>query len=482
MKLNELLPGVLCPALEVGGLCDQSQAVRPGDVFFALAGTRCHGLEFIYDAQARGAIAVVYDLESEVNVPLNIPAIAVPQLKERLGEIAARFYGHPSRDIEVIGVTGTNGKTSCSLFLAQILKGGVLGTLGWGRPGVLQPSLHTTAPAIETQRRLNELRGQGIKVVVMEVSSHALEQGRVNGIDFRLALWTNLSRDHLDYHCTMEAYLEAKQKLFAWPTLEAAVLNLDDPAWPHFYQVVAPGVTVVGYGTKAHESLLFPRVTAAEVHYGAAGMRFEALWGQERAPVEVPLLGEFNLANVLAVLAVLLARGWQLVEAAEHLRTIQPVPGRMECFRAEGWPLVVVDYAHTPAGLESALNAVRRHVHGKVWVVFGCGGERDRGKRPLMGKIAEQLADYVILTDDNPRSEPGDRIIADIRAGMVSLPRIIRDRAEAIATAVTSASPEDVVLIAGKGHEDYQEIEGVRKPFSDRALVAELLNEAAICV
>lgn len=481
-RLAELLPWVSCPPLEVGGLCDDSTVVRPGDVFLALGGTRRHGAEFVWEAQARGAVAVVYD-PAEVGLAggLAIPAVAVPRLRERLGEIAAHFYDHPSREMEIIGVTGTNGKTSCSLFLAQALEGGVIGTLGWGLLPALQPTAHTTAPALETQRRLAALRAQGTGTVAMEVSSHALDQARVHRVDFALAVWTNLSRDHLDYHGSMEAYLKAKLRLFAWPTLKAAVLNLDDPLWPHFHQATAAGVTVVGYGKGRREAVPFPYVAAAEVRYCIDGIRFDAVWGKKRIAVRVPLFGECNLANALAVLATLLVRGEELGEAVKRLGALNPVPGRMECFRLPERPLVVVDYAHTPAALELALGSLRRHSRGRLWVVFGCGGERDRGKRPLMGGIAERLADRVILTDDNPRGEPGEQIIADICAGMKSTPLIIRDRREAIAAALAAAKAEDVVLVAGKGHEDYQEIQGVRRPFSDRVVVAELLQEVKVC-
>ncbi len=479
LRLSDLLPWVSCPPLKVSGLCDESRAVCPGDVFLALAGSRCHGVEFALEAQAKGACAIVYDPKGARLPPgLTIPAIALPRLQERVGEIAARFYGYPSREMEIIGITGTNGKTSCSLFLAQALAGGVIGTLGWGRPPVLQPTAHTTAPAMETQRRLAALRVQGVKTVAMEVSSHALDQGRVNGVDFSVAVWTNLSRDHLDYHRTAEAYLDAKRKLFRWPNLKAAVLNLDDPAWPLFYQAIAPTVAVIGY-TMGDKSAPFPYLTAANASYSLAGIEFEAVWERERFPVRVPLLGEFNLANLLAVLAALLARGMRLSEAVQQVVSLQPVPGRMECFRTPGRPLAVVDYAHTPAALELALKSLRRCCQGKLWVVFGCGGERDRGKRPLMGGIAERLADRVILTDDNPRREPGDRIIADICAGMKGPPLIIRDRHQAIAAALTAAGAQDIVLVAGKGHEDYQEIEGRRLPFCDRTVVKEVLQEVS---
>ncbi len=481
-RLDSLLPGVACPSLEVLGLCDVSHAVRPGEAFIALSGTRRHGAEFVREAETRGAVAIVYDpAETALPSKLSIPAVAVPKLRERLGEIAARFYGFPAREMEVIGITGTNGKTSCSLFLAQALGGGVMGTLGWGRLEALCPTSHTTAPALETQKRLATLKRLGIKVVAMEVSSHALDQGRVIGVEFSLALWTNLSRDHLDYHGSLEAYLQAKRRLFSWPSLKAAVLNLDDPAWPSFLKEVAPGVKVVGFSARELNSSPVPYVAASQVRYHDRGIEFTALWGKQQAEVKIPLLGEANLANVQAVLACMLARGEELKAAAKALINLKPVPGRMECFRAEGRPLVVVDYAHTPAALELALSSLRRFCRGRLWVVFGCGGERDRGKRPLMGKIAERFADRVILTDDNPRGESPESILADIRAGMGSCPQVIRERGKAIATAIESAALEDMVLVAGKGHEDYQEIQGERLPFSDRALVAELMQEGKVC-
>ncbi|XSG84527.1 MAG: UDP-N-acetylmuramoyl-L-alanyl-D-glutamate--2,6-diaminopimelate ligase [Methylohalobius sp. ZOD2] len=481
--LQELIPDVPCPpGLRVSGLSDSGSSVRRGEAYLAPAGVRRHGIEFALEAQDRGAVAVVFEPEG-ARLPdgLTIPALAVPRLTERLGEIAARFYGHPSRAMEVIGITGTNGKTSCSFFLAQALGGAVLGTLGWGSPAALQATRHTTAPALENQKRLAALRARGIRSVAMEVSSHALDQGRVNGIDFDLALWTNLSRDHLDYHGTPDAYADAKIKLLSRPKLKAAILNLDDPAWPAFHRGVGPGVRIYGFSAFPGKDTPFPRLVADAVCYRAAGMEFQVTWKNERMPVQVPLLGEFNLANVLAVLMVLLARGVVLAEAVRLLANLEPVPGRMECFRSPARPLAVVDYAHTPAALELALRSLRRHCRGRLWVVFGCGGQRDRGKRPQMGRVAEGLADRVILSDDNPRAEDGDRIVAEIMAGMTTHPRVVRDRGEAIATAIASADVDDIVLVAGKGHESWQEIGGERRAFCDRTVVAELLGEAPVC-
>ncbi len=481
MRLADLLPDVPRYDIEIGGLADRAGEVQPGDAFLALAGSRRHGLTFAPEAERRGAAVVLYE-PGAVEVPaLTIPTVAVRGLGERVAELAARFYGHPSRELEVIGITGTNGKTSCSFYLAQALGGAVVGTLGWGRWPDLKPTDHTTAPAVATQRRLAALRDAGIATVAMEVSSHALDQGRVDQVAFDIALWTNLTRDHLDYHRTLAAYRDAKRKLFAFPGLEIAVINLDDPVWIDFYR--GTGAQVWGYAWHNREPAPFPVLRAEAVRFLPDGIQFTACLGRERAPVRVALLGEGNLANVLAVLTVLRARGLDLAEAARRLARLRAVPGRMECFSASGSPRVVVDYAHTPAALEMALRSLRRHCRGKLWLVFGCGGERDRGKRPQMGRIAERWADRVIVTDDNPRGEDGDAIVREIAAGMCRPPRVLRDRATAIATAFRSAAAEDVVLVAGKGHETWQEVQGRRRPFSDRDVIANLMElEITSCV
>lgn len=479
MRLRDWLPDVAGPDVEITGLAEHAAEVRPGDAFIALPGRQCHGLDFAAEAAANGAVVVLHASGDSVP-PLSVPAVAVAGLGPRLGALAARFYGHPSREMEIIGITGTNGKTSCSFYLAQILGGAVMGTLGWGRPGSLHPSAHTTAPAIATQRRLAALRDAGVTTVAMEVSSHALDQGRVAEVAFDAAVWTNLSRDHLDYHGDLQRYAAAKRRLLAWPGLEAAVVNLDDPVWPAMREACRG--KVVGYAWRTRPAADFPVVQARQVRFAAAGIEFEAVFQGDSQPVRVGLLGEGNLENALATLALLLARGWTLPRAAEALGELAPVPGRMECFRAPGRPLVVVDYAHTPAALEMALTSLRRHCHGRLWVVFGCGGDRDRGKRPLMGRIAERLADAVILTDDNPRTEDGAAIAAAIAAGMARPPRIVRDRGEAIDRALAEAGEGDVVLVAGKGHETWQEVGERRLPFSDREWIQNRLAEEATCV
>ena len=480
MRLRDLLPG--CDlGTEISGLADNSTEVRRGDLFFALEGSRSHGLAFSRQAEAGGAAAIVFDpREGGAPQDLTIPCVAVPGLSSKVGEIASSFYGHPSRDLEIIGITGTNGKTSCSFFLAQALGGAVIGTLGWGVWPELEPTRHTTAPAIETQRRLQALRKRGIKTVAMEVSSHALDQGRVNGVAFDFALWTNLSRDHLDYHGSLDAYARAKRRLMDWPGLKAAVVNLDDSRCREFTSDLKKPLW--GFGWQPSGPVAFPQLLARQVRFLQDRIKFEAWLGGMREKVRLPLVGTGNLANVLAVMAVLIARGASLSEAAARVAKLHPVPGRMERFQWQRRPLVVVDYAHTPAALASALESLRRHTRGRLWLVFGCGGDRDRGKRPQMGAVAETLADRVILTNDNPRHEDPEQIFRDIEDGMQRKPQVIHDRARAIETAVRSAQSDDIVLVAGKGHEEYQEVAGEYKAFSDRRLVASLLQEEVPCV
>lgn len=483
--LKDLLQGLAeChEELPVTGLTDDSRAVAPGSLFAALVGGQHDGMRFAREAQIKGAAAIVYDPQQGSRPEgLSIPAVPVPGLREKLGIIADRFYGQPSQHLEIVGITGTNGKTSCSFFLAQTIgSSAVMGTLGWGRLGDLKPSHHTTAPALEVQRRLAHLLKQGVRTVTMEVSSHALAQGRVNGVRFDIALWTNLSRDHLDYHGSLEAYAAAKQKLLMVPGLKGAVLNLDDPAVAGVCSSLPSSVSALGFSCTGNRSEI-PTVQASAIDYLPEGLAFTAHFGNERAKVEVPLLGDFNLANVLAVMAVLKLRGLSLEAAADRISLLQPVPGRMESFGGKGRPRIVIDYAHTPAALETALKSLRRHCHCRLWVVFGCGGDRDRGKRPQMGSVAERWADRVILTDDNPRSEDGERIINAIVKGMNGPATVIRNRSEAICHAFDQAQEDDVILVAGKGHETIQEIDGCRLPYSDLEVVRQLLGERAACV
>ena len=375
-------------------------------------------------------------------------------------------------------MTGTNGKTTTTSLLAQALdRGGrrcaLIGTLGSGFPGRLDPSLHTTPDAISVHRLMSEFSAAGAEAVCMEVSSHALDQARVAGVAFDVAVFTNLTRDHLDYHGDMAAYAAAKARLFDFPHLDAAVINADDRFGQELIARSRPRTRIVSFGFDGGD------VHARAVHPSPAGLAIDVCTPTGNAEVRSPLLGRFNAANLLAVLAVLLVLDVPLAEAAAVLAHAQPPAGRMERFGRDDQPMVVVDYAHTPDALEKALIALREHTRGRLLCVFGCGGDRDRGKRPEMGAIAERLADIVILTNDNPRHEEPQSIIEQIAAGMRSTPTVIPDRTHAIRAALAEARPGDIVLVAGKGHEDYQQIGSERRPYSDRDTVRTLLQEAA---
>lgn len=478
----------------ITGLCLDSRRARAGDLFVAVGGQRSHGLDHLEQALSAGVAAVLWEPSpqySELPPPLRparLPVVAVEGLKHRIGVIADRFYGSPSERLTVIGVTGTDGKTSCSHFLAAGLDGrggrcGLIGTLGYGLYGELDQATHTTPDAIRVHGLLADMRARGARYVAMEVSSHALDQGRVEGVRFDTAILTNLSRDHLDYHGDLAAYAAAKRRLFLMPGLRHAVVNLDDALGRELVESVADSVQVVGYGmAPGPVEHAVPTVRGELLALDAKGLRLQvdSPWG--RAEIRSPLLGEFNASNLLAVLATLVLTGVEFDQACEALERLRTVPGRVERFGGSaGKPLVVVDYAHTPKALESVLHALRAHTEGELWCVFGCGGDRDPGKRPLMAAAAQRYADRVVVTDDNPRGEDPERIIADILSGLEQSQRVHvqRDRARAIAYAVAHAGVDDVVLVAGKGHEDYQEVAGRRLPFSDREQVRRELEVRA---
>ncbi|MFN3593849.1 MAG: bifunctional UDP-N-acetylmuramoyl-L-alanyl-D-glutamate--2,6-diaminopimelate ligase MurE/UDP-N-acetylmuramoyl-tripeptide--D-alanyl-D-alanine ligase MurF [Thiobacillaceae bacterium] len=457
---------VLCPA--AADLSADSRLIRPGDVFLAFPGQVHDGRHYIAQAVQAGAAAVVWEADGfEWPAGLSVPNLAVPGLRALAAALAVHWYGDASAALWMCGVTGTNGKTSIAHWLGQGLDAcgrrcAVLGTLGNGLVGALAPSSHTTPDCVSLQRLLAGFRAAGAQAVAMEVSSHGLDQGRVAGVHFDVAILSNLSRDHLDYHGDMASYAQAKAKLFGWPGLKWAVLNLDDDFGAALHaRLQGTPVKCLGYGLRRGE------IRASMLELTAEGLRLSVVtpWGQ--GEIESPLLGEFNAYNLLAVLGGLLASGLPLDQALAQLAQLKPVAGRLQTLRAEAAPTVVVDYAHTPDALEKTLKTLRPLATGRLWCVFGAGGGRDRGKRPLMGACAAALADRVIVTSDNPRFEDPAAIIADILAGMPPGQTAITDRAEAIRTAVTEAATGDVVLIAGKGHEDYQEIHGVRHPFSD---------------
>jgi UDP-N-acetylmuramoyl-L-alanyl-D-glutamate--2,6-diaminopimelate ligase len=488
MLLSELLPDVagVPRDLAITGLVQDSRAVRPGDAFVAVGPVAndmaAHGLRFAAQARQAGAVAVLFEPPAPGEWPAPADAIAVPRLQARIGAIADHFHGSPSREMTVVGVTGTNGKTSTVQLLSQAwaLRGttsGSIGTLGAGLYGHVAPTGFTTPLVLQLHALLAGLRDAGATAVAMEVSSHALHQGRVDGVHFDVAVFTNLTRDHLDYHGDMQAYGDAKARLFQWPQLRAAVLNLDD-AFGRELRAALPGATHgIGISSRGAQA----DVRAENIVLDAAGIVFDLLLGDSRREVRSPLLGRFNVDNLLAVAGTLHALGDAADAIADTLARLQPVAGRMTRIGGDGVrPLVVIDYAHTPDALEQALASLRAHAHGRLLCVFGCGGERDRGKRPQMAAIAERGADNVIVTDDNPRDEDGDAIVAEILAGFAdrSAVAVERDRAAAIARAVGAAGPGDIVLIAGKGHEPYQEVAGVRHPFDDLQVAARALSLA----
>jgi UDP-N-acetylmuramoyl-L-alanyl-D-glutamate--2,6-diaminopimelate ligase len=436
---------------------------------------------------------VVYEIEEGETAFLSAqvgdaPLLAAVNLAQQAGLIAERFYGCPSRELFVVGITGTNGKTSCSQFLAQALHSeehpcGVIGTLGNGLVDRLTPGTHTTPDAVALQQCLAELRDAGARSVTLEVSSHALDQGRVVGVNFTAAVFTNLSRDHLDYHGDMAAYGQAKLRLFHAPELRYAVVNGDDEFSKVILATLGSEVTAVSYGLGAAVAADVPHVQGKVVRLAREGlvMTVSTPWGE--GELCSPLLGRFNVLNLLAVLATLLVSGTPLVEALQRLARVRSVSGRMECFGGDDHqPLVVVDYAHTPDALQQVLTALREHCRGRLWCVFGCGGDRDRGKRSLMGAVAAHLADRLIITDDNPRSEEPSRIVADILDGIddKEAAAVIHDRGAAIGAAIAQSGVNDVVLVAGKGHETTQQIGENKLPFRDQAAVQRFLAEAAI--
>jgi UDP-N-acetylmuramoyl-L-alanyl-D-glutamate--2,6-diaminopimelate ligase len=484
MRLTELFVGPIGALQDsnITGLSLDSRKLAPGEAFIALSGANQHGLKYAPQALERGAAVILYDPAgggAELAAGLKgTPLLAVENLGGKLGELAARFYGDPSRKMKVIGITGTNGKTSCSQFLSQLLSDcGVIGTLGWGEWGRLNPTLNTTPDALAVQEMLAELLKQGKASVAMEVSSHGLEQGRVNGVRFLGAAFTNISRDHLDYHGTMAAYVEAKLSLLKQPGLAFAAVNLDDDYSGQILAAVPNGVAVWAHSRRGKSSAKGESLQAVNVRHEPDGIVFDVCWRVHRVPMRIPLVGDFNIDNCLSVLSVMLAAGEPIELAALKLTRLVPVPGRMERFGGNHRPVVFVDYAHTPDALAKVLSSAREHCREDLWVVFGCGGNRDRGKRAEMGAIASRWADRVIVTDDNPRDEDGRDIVNDILAGCPGeRVRVVRDRKQAIESAICEADANDWVIIAGKGHEAYQEIAGRRYPFSDAETVQRALE------
>jgi len=434
-------------------------------------------LNFIEQARANGAAAILFDPDATGDLKAPRDAIAVPALRARLGALADAFHERITATLPVVGVTGTNGKTTTVQLIVQAwellgTRAGSSGTLGAGLHGRLQPTGFTTPLVLHLHALLAGMADAGAQAIAMEVSSHALDQGRVDGVHFDIAAFTNLTRDHLDYHGDMESYGAAKARLFAWPGLRAAVINLDDAFGAGLRDALgnttspAAGPRVIGASARGDGSAL---IRATGIQLDTAGITFDLVIDGSTTRVQSPLLGRFNVDNLLVVAGVLHAQGHEAARIADTLARLQPIHGRMNRLGGDVAPLVVIDYAHTPDALEQALSTLRAHTDARVLCVFGCGGERDVGKRPLMGAIAERLSDVAIVTDDNPRSEDGDVIAAQIVAGF-STPAsviVVRDRKAAIEQAITLARPRDIVLVAGKGHEADQDINGVKHPFDD---------------
>lgn len=476
--------------LHITRISADSRKIQPGDTFAAYPGDESDGRNFIPQAIAAGANAVLWDSDGfSWNNDWKVANLGIAGLRQKIGEIASQVCGEPSQKLWTIGVTGTNGKTSCSHWIARCLSAAgrrtaLIGTLGNGFPDALAPSANTTPDAVTLHRLLKEYLDQGASAVAMEVSSHGLHQGRVNGVHFAVALLTNLSRDHLDYHGDMASYAAAKATLFNWPGLQYAVLNLDDPFGVELAgKLGCSGVKVVGYAFEGEADGCHMLIKGRALEMDENGLRFEVATPWGKASISSAMLGRFNAANLLGTLAVLLVSGIALETAVAALAQVEAVPGRVQQFGGTDKPLVVVDYAHTPDALEKVLQALReiKPAQASLFCVFGCGGNRDKGKRPLMGAVVSRLADHVMVTSDNPRSEDPRNIIEDIITGMGVNFHIEEDRAAAIDRTIRQAHPGDVVLIAGKGHEDYQEIKGVKFPFNDAEVAQRVLQEYQPC-
>ncbi|HEY0721931.1 MAG TPA: UDP-N-acetylmuramoyl-L-alanyl-D-glutamate--2,6-diaminopimelate ligase [Gammaproteobacteria bacterium] len=481
--------------VEIRGITLDSRKVQPGYLFIATAGSRHHGATFIDQALRSGAAAVVAEAANGVVLPegplrvegRSVPLIAVENLRQQIGLIAERFFAEPTAKMFVAGVTGTNGKTSVSHFIAQVLSGrgacGLVGTLGSGLYGQLGDIAGRTTPdAVTLHENIAQMFAAGARQVVMEVSSHGLDQGRVAGVAFDVAIFTNLTHEHLDYHGDMASYAAATRRLFDMPGIHTAVVNADDAFGRAWLTELAGQVERISYGLEMGEAItagIQPTLYGHDLtlHSHGLAMTVTSPWGEAR--LETGLVGRFNASNLLAALGGLIAAGLSFDEACSGLCQVSTVPGRMERFGGEGGdPLVVVDYAHTPDALEQVLKAADDHCTGHLWCVFGCGGNRDSAKRPLMGRVAETYADCVIITDDNPRDEDPYTIIEGILSGMADpdRPYVIRDREAAIARAIALCHGGDVVVVAGKGHETEQEIAGKKYPFSDREVVAHIVS------
>ena len=483
LRLIELLEGWVdqAPAVSLDGLCLDNRRIKPGEAFVAVKGYSGHGLDYARAAVDAGATAVIHDGLQAVQ-GLDVPVIEVPGLGDKLGELASRFYSAPSEQMTIAGVTGTNGKTSVAHFLAQSWQrvdgnAGMVGTLGYGPLGHLKSGARTTPDAFRLQQALSTCVKTGIEHLAMEVSSHALQQHRCQTVQFDAAVFTNLTRDHLDYHIDMAGYAAAKRLLFTDYAPKFAIINHDDDYGKKWFGELNGGMQMLSFGLREGAEL---RAEILSVDIDGMNLRITGPWGSE--DVRTSLLGAFNASNLLAAAGTLALLGMPWHRVLHQVELMQPVPGRMMRLGGEpGQPVVVIDYAHTPDALESALHAVRAHLEGRLVCVFGCGGNRDQGKRPQMGRAAELLADDVFVTSDNPRHESANKIIEDVIAGFEKpgAATIEPDRAAAIHQAISNCKAGDVVLVAGKGHETWQDVAGQKIPFSDESVIRYALGEAA---
>ena len=480
-SLAYLLDGfAAAPALPVDGIVLDSRKIEAGFLFLACQGATNHGLDFCEQVAAAGAVAIAFDSATAKSLPesLAIPIIPVANLASHLGEIANRFFGFPSQQIKVVGVTGTNGKSTVAWLLAQCLHTlgmpcAYAGTLGYGLGEIDNDDDMTSPDVVEMHRRLAGFVAQGAEYAALEVSSHALDQRRIDGVRFDTTLFTNLSRDHLDYHGDMRAYGEAKAKLFIEHPASRRIINLDSEFGTRLASRCREEViTASTHFDRVANGRPYVFVRSVVSNQSGSELALQTAWGDAR--VDLPLVGDFNVANAVLVLACLLAADVELQEACDALSQASAPPGRMQRVVAGDAAAVYIDYAHSPDALEVALRALRAHTRGRLYCVFGCGGDRDTGKRPRMGRVAERLADALVITNDNPRGEEPAQIIADIVAGLSNAhgATIIEDRGAAIAWAITQAGTNDVVLIAGKGHENYQIMGDERRDFSDYATAA----------
>ncbi len=472
----------------ITGLGLDSRTVEAGALFLAIQGTCRHGLQYARQAKTRGVAAIAWEPGPEAkkeHLPDDLPCIRVPDLQQQIGPIARRFYRNSSKHIRVIGVTGTDGKTSVSQFLAQAfaqlgISCGVIGTLGYGIHPALEPEAHTTPDAIRVQALLHGFLEKEIRHVVLEASSHGLKQGRLNGVDVDTAIFTNLGQDHMDYHANQDDYANSKRILFQAEGLKHAVINVDDAFGRKLAEEADDHIQVVPYSCDKPFIDRQPYVHARDVVASQKGtvIEIDSSWGC--GTIDTELHGTFNVSNLLAVAGALLANGHALDEVITAVSSVQTAPGRMEWIQGgRNAPGVLVDYAHTPQALTSVLQVLRKSCTGRLWCVFGCGGDRDSGKRKYMAQAVESLADHAVVTDDNPRFEDPKDIVGDVICGFSSAASysVIHDRKQAITFAIRQAKPCDTVLIAGKGHETLQIVEGERLPFDDRKVAADCLQE-----